>query len=213
MRTSDLIGILAAAQQSQPRGAPWAAMSASLVGGLAAALVIMSALLGIRPNLLASLGDPVVWLKFSFSTTMLVAAGIAARRLSLPGRQWSGAGFGLSLAFMVALAWALMDLATHPMAVWPVRIIGQEWLTCLVAIPLLSLPTMLVMGAAMRRLAPTRLDLAGTLLGLASGGTAAFAFALHCQDDTAPFVALWYSLALGVSALSGRILGPLLLRW
>lgn len=208
-----MIGILAAAQQRQPRGAPWAAMLASLVGGLAAALVIMAALLGVRPNLLASLGDPVVWLKFSFSTTMLIAAGIAARRLSLPGKGWRGAGLVLSLAFVVALAWALMDLATHPMAVWPERIIGQEWLTCLVAIPLLSLPTTLVMGAAMRRLAPTRLDLAGTLLGLASGGTAAFAFALHCQDDTAPFVALWYSLALGVSALSGRIFGPLLLRW
>lgn len=205
--------MLAAAQQPQPRGVPWAAISASLAGGLVAALVIMAVLLGIRPNLLSALGEPVVWLKFSFSTTMLVAAGIAARRLSLPGKKWSGAGFVLSLAFVATLASALIDLATHPIAMWPERIIGQQWLTCLVAIPLLSLPTMLVMGAAMRHLAPTRLDLAGILLGLASGGTAAFAFALHCQDDTAPFVALWYSLALGVSALSGRIFGPLLLRW
>lgn len=213
LRTNDLIGVLAAAQQPQPRGAPWAAMSASLAAGLAAALVVMAAVLGVRPDLLASLSNPVVWLKFALSMIMLLAAGMAARRLSLPGKGWSGAGFVLSLAFATVAAWALLDLAVRPAAEWPPRIIGQEWLTCLVAIPLLSLPTMLAMGAAMRRLAPTRLHLAGTLLGLASGGAAAFAYALHCQDDAVPFVAVWYGLALGISALLGRVLGHRLLRW
>ena len=84
---------------------------------------------------------------------------------------------------------------------------------CIVAVPLLALPTMLAGAAAMRRLAPTRLDEAGMLLGLASGGAAALAFTFYCQDDAVPFIAVWYAVALGVSAMLGRLVGPRLLRW
>ena len=184
-----------------------------LSAGVASTVLLMAGTLGIRPDLRASLGDPVVWLKLCFSVLVLLAAGVAAWRLSLPGRGWSGAGLVLSLAFAVLAICALVDLAGRPAAEWAPCIAGQDWLTCLLAIPLLSLPTMLAVGAAMRRLAPTRLDDAGTLLGLASGGAAALAFTLYCQDDAVPFVAVWYGLALGVSALLGRLLGPRLLRW
>ncbi len=213
LQTDDLIKVLAAAQGRQPRGRPWAAMSASLAAGLVATLMLMAATLGIRPALAASLTDPVAWLKLGFSVLVLLAAGKAAWRLSFPGKGWSGAGVVLLVVFAVVACWALVDLASRPVAEWAPCIVGRDWLTCLVAIPLLALPPMLAMGLAMRRLAPTRLDLAGTLLGLASGGAAAFAFTLYCQDDTASFVAVWYGLALGASALLGRVLGPKLLRW
>ncbi len=213
LQTDDLIKVLAAAQGRQPRGRSWAAMSASLAAGLVATLMLMAATLGIRPDLAASLTDPVAWLKLGFSVLVLLAAGKAAWRLSLPGKGWSGAGVVLLVVFAVVACWTLVDLAGRPMAEWAPCIAGRDWLTCLVAIPLLALPPMLAMGLAMRRLAPTRLDLAGTLLGLASGGAAAFAFTLYCQDDTVPFVAVWYGLALGASALLGRLLGPRLLRW
>lgn len=213
LRTNDLIDMLAAAQQPQPASPPWTAMAAGLATGLAAALLLMAATLGVRPDLVVSLGDFTLWLKFGFSALVLLAGGMAARQLSLPGKEWNGAGFVLSLIFVIVVVWALVDLAGRPPAEWAPCIVGQGWLTCLVAIPLLSLPTMVMMGAAMRRMAPTRLHLAGTLLGLASGGAAAFAFTLACQDDAVPFVAVWYSLALGISALLGRLLGPRLLRW
>ena len=213
LQTDDLIKVLAAAQKRQPRGRPWAAVSASLAAGLAVAVLLIGATLGIRPDLTASLTDPVTWLKLGFSVFVLLAAGTAAWRLSLPGKGWSGAGMVLLVVFAVVACWALVDLAGRPMVEWAPCIAGRDWLTCLVAIPLLALPSMLAMSLAMRRLAPTRLDLAGTLLGLASGGAAAFAFTLYCQDDTVPFVAVWYGLALGMSALLGRALGPRLLRW
>ena len=213
LRTDDLINMLAAAQRPQPASAPWATVAAGLAAGLAAALLLMSATLGVRPDLVDSLGNPTVWFKLGFSALVLLAGGMAARQLSLPGRNWNRAGFVLLVVFIIVAAWALVDLAGRPPAEWAPCIVGQGWLTCLVAIPLLSLPTIVVMGAAMRRMAPTRLQLAGTLLGLAAGGAAAFAFALACQDDTVPFVAVWYGLALGMSALLGRLLGPRLLRW
>ena len=213
MRTDDLIEILAASQQRQPRNPPWAAVSLGLAAGLASALLLTTATLGIRPDLIASLGSPAVWLKLCFGAIVLLAAGVAATRLSLPGRGWSGAGIVLSLAFAALAVCALVELARLPAAEWAPCIAGRDWLTCLFTIPLLSLPTMLVTGTVMRRLAPTRLDLAGTLLGLASGGASALAYTLYCQDDAVPFVAAWYGLALGVSALVGRFLGPRLLRW
>lgn len=212
-QTDDLIKVLAAAQGRQPRGRPWPAVSASLAAGLTVTVLLTAATLGIRPDLAASLTNPVAWLKLGFSVFVLLAAGMAAWRLSLPGKGWSGAGLVLLVVFGVVACWALVDLAGRPMVEWAPCITGRDWLTCLVAIPLLALPPMLAMGLAMRRLAPTRLDLAGTLLGLASGGGAAFAFTLFCQDDTASFVAVWYGLALGVSALLGRVLGSRLLRW
>lgn len=212
-QTDDLIKVLAAAQGRQPRGRPWPAVSASLAAGLTVTVLLTAATLGIRPDLAASLTNPVAWLKLGFSVFVLLAAGMAAWRLSLPGKGWSGAGLVLLVVFGVVACWALVDLAGRPMVEWAPCITGRDWLTCLVAVPLLALPPMLAMGLAMRRLAPTRLDLAGTLLGLASGGGAAFAFTLFCQDDTASFVAVWYGLALGVSALLGRVLGSRLLRW
>lgn len=213
MRTDKLIDILADAQQRQPRGAPWVAVSAGLTAGLAAALLLMTTTLGIRPDLIAALADPVVCLKLGFTVVVLLGAGMAARQLSLPGKAWRGAAAILFLAFAVLALWGLADLARRPVAEWAPCIMGHDWLTCLVAIPLLSLPTILAMGAGMRQLAPTRLRLAGTFLGLAAGGAASFAFTLYCQEDTVPFIVVWYSLALGISALLGRAIGPWMLRW
>ncbi len=213
LKTDDLIGMLATVQRRQPRGVPWATVSAGLAAGLATALLLMAATLGIRPDLTASLNDPVVWLKLGFGALVLLAAGAAAGRLSLPGKGWRGTGIALLLVFITVACWALVDLAGRPVSEWAPCIAGRDWLTCLVAIPLLALPPMLAMSVAMRHLAPTRLELAGTLMGLASGGAAAIAFTLYCQNDTVPFVAVWYGLTLGISALLGRALGPTLLRW
>ena len=186
LKTDQLIEMLAIAQQRQPDSAPWAATSAGLAFGLAATCLLEAATLGIRPDLGASLGEPAMWLKLCFSMLVLLAAGLAARNLSLPGMGWGRAGSVLLCAFVIVALWASVDLAGRRVAEWPSCIAGRDWLTCLVAIPLLSVPTMLAMGAAMRRLAPTRLDRAGALLGLASGGAAALAFTLYSPKTTSP---------------------------
>jgi hypothetical protein len=213
VRTDHLIELLAATQRPRPRVASWAPVSLSLAAGMASSILLMALTLGVRPDLGASLGDPAVWLKLCFSVLVLLAGGIAAWRLSLPGKGWSGARLVLFLGSGALAICAFAELARLPVTEWVPCIAGQDWLTCLVAIPLLSLPTLLAGAAAMRRLAPTRLGDAGMLLGLASGGAAALAFTLYCQDDAVPFVAVWYGLALGLSALLGRVLGPRLLRW
>jgi hypothetical protein len=66
---------------------------------------------------------------------------------------------------------------------------------------------------SLRQGATTQPVLAGALAGALSGSLAAFIYALHCPDDSALFVALWYSLAIGITTLAGAFAGDRLLRW
>src|SRR5262249_44256901 len=66
---------------------------------------------------------------------------------------------------------------------------------------------------AMRQLAPTNLTMAGIMAGRAAGGMSAFAYSLHCTDDSFPFIALWYSLTIALCAVLGGVVGRQLLRW
>ena len=66
---------------------------------------------------------------------------------------------------------------------------------------------------AMRRFAPTRTTLAGAAAGLLAGGVSATVYGLHCDESTAPFVALWYSLGISLTALTGAVIGSRVLRW
>lgn len=62
-------------------------------------------------------------------------------------------------------------------------------------------------------MAPTDLTRAGAVGGIVAGGMSAIGYALHCTDDSIAFIAIWYSGAIVLCALTGAILGPRLLRW
>lgn len=213
LKTDDLIEILAGAQRRQPLRPTRFSVAIGGLVGLGFAVALTSVTLGVRSDLGASLTHPAVWVKLGVTGLIVVCACFAAGRLSLPGRDWKEAKYLLAVTFAAIIVWAVADLTTRPISEWAHCIEGRDWSTCLFAIPLLSLAPMLAMGAAMRRLAPTQLKAAGTLLGLASGAIAAMAFSLYCRDDALSFVVLWYGAALALSAVIGRSLGPRLLRW
>ncbi len=78
---------------------------------------------------------------------------------------------------------------------------------------LLSVPVYLGLIWALRGLAPTRLALTGAAAGLAAGALAAVIYGLYCREWAAPFVFVWYSLGVGLSAAFGALVGTRLLRW
>jgi hypothetical protein len=51
------------------------------------------------------------------------------------------------------------------------------------------------------------------VLGLAAGGVGASAYALHCPESTAAFMAIWYTLGMAATGLLGFLVSPRLLRW
>jgi hypothetical protein len=76
-----------------------------------------------------------------------------------------------------------------------------------------SLPPLAGLIWAVRGLAPTRLRLAGLALGLAAGGAGAAAYAIHCDEMAAPFLAAWYTLGVAAAGAIGWALAPRVLRW
>ena len=53
----------------------------------------------------------------------------------------------------------------------------------------------------------------GGMGGLLAGALGATVFAMHCTNDSPLFVAIWYILAIGLTALTGLLVGRYVLRW
>ncbi len=74
-----------------------------------------------------------------------------------------------------------------------------------------ALPTLAATFWA-RKLAPTRLTLAGAGAGLFAEAAGAFVYCFHCSEEAAPFIAVWYAGdRFGHSHRA--LLGRYLLRW
>jgi hypothetical protein len=92
-------------------------------------------------------------------------------------------------------------------------ITGRDWLECLLSIPIIAVVPFAVIILAVRQMAPTDLRRTGAFAGLVGGSISAAGYALHCVDDSMPFVALWYGGTIALCTLAGAMLGPRLLRW
>src|SRR5258708_34434406 len=103
---------------------------------------------------------------------------------------------------------AAVNLAFAPSAAWERMIVGDQWLECLLSIPIIAIAPFALITWAVRRMAPTDLRRPGALVGLTAGSVSAAAYALHCVDDSLPFVALWYGGTILFVTLGGACRGP-----
>lgn len=67
--------------------------------------------------------------------------------------------------------------------------------------------------AWLRRGAVTVLERTGWLTGLAAGAFGTFAYSLHCPSATITYIGLWYTAAIALCAVVGRLVVPRVLRW
>lgn len=213
MKTDDLIALLADDPGPVPRNAIEQRFALALLVGLACALVLMLALFGLNPRLLQDMALPVFWGKLVFAA--LLAAGCLAvlRRLARPGM---GLGHSLALLALPPLVlWGLAAVAlgqANPGERLPL-VLGSTWRTCAFNIAALSVPALAASLWALRGAAPTRLAWAGAGAGLLAGALGALAYALHCPEMAAPFLAVWYLAGMALPTLAGAWLGPRVLRW
>ena len=115
--------------------------------------------------------------------------------------------------FVAVMALAGASLISAPASHWDDMVMGERWLECLLSIPVIAVAPFAVIMWAVRKAAPTNLTRTGALAGLVAGGVSAIAYALHCTDDSLPFVALWYGGTIVLCTLAGALTGPRLLRW
>ncbi|HEV2269688.1 MAG TPA: DUF1109 domain-containing protein [Steroidobacteraceae bacterium] len=212
MRTADLIELLARDVRTTPPGVVNRRVLAALVAGGAVTLAIVALGLRCQPLLLAA-QQPWFWMKAAYTGLLTLAGAAIVRRLSVPGARVGAAPLVAGLVVLGMLVFGagqvLFAAPSGRLALW----LGHTWKVCSPLILLLALPIYGCLVAAIRRLAPTRLALAGAGAGFAAGALAATLYGLHCPEQAAAFVATWYTLGIAAASALGAITGRRLLRW
>lgn len=213
MRTDELIEVLSAKVEPVSRFAVERRVMIGLAAGAMLAMLILVAWLGLRPDLSRAASTTAFWMKFVFNLAVGVAAMALSCRLGRPAcgsrTQWWVLAALISIVMLVGVLQIALAPASERLGIW----LGSTWRVCPVRIIVLSIPALIGMLWAFRRLAPTQLRRAGLSAGLAAGGVGASVYALACQESSMAFVATWYSLGILAVGLIGALLGPRLLRW
>jgi hypothetical protein len=212
VKTGDLIRALAA--DSEVRAMPLGrALALALIPGLAIALGLHFAVLGLRPHLLTLLGEPRLVFKLCLTILLVALSSPLVLRLVRPGASVRRAALMLAIVPALLAAGNLAELLAVPAAEWGQRLVGTNAIFCLKTIPFLSTAPLVASLLALRQGAPEHPGLAGAVAGLFAGAIGAALYATHCPDDSPLFVAAWYSLAIGFVAAIGALAGFRLLRW
>jgi hypothetical protein len=187
---------------------------------IAASLVIMAAFLalvllwlGPRDDIMAGRPDTMFLLRGGMLLLLGLANAAAVIKMASPsvGRHGTG-GWQIALAAAALFPLAALIVA---MSVSPAEamVSTQTGLQCLRMSVMGGLATAIPMVLHLRRGAPTSPERAGWLTGLASGGLGAFAYGFHCPFNSIIYIGLWYTLAVGICAVIGRLVVPRLIRW
>ncbi len=152
--------------------------------------------------------------KLSFAMAIVATAFFYLVRFARPGGGRRNSMVLVLLPFVGIVGLASVSLAYAPAGHWQhTLLMGDEWLECLLSIPIIAIVPFALVIWAVRQAAPTNLRRAGALAGLAAGGLSAVGYALHCNADSLPFVAVWYGGTIVLCTLAGAALGARLLRW
>ena len=213
MKTDELITALSAGVEPVNRRLVNRSVGIALAAGAAVAIGGTFFALGVRTDLTTPRALIFLFLKFAFAIGTVGVASVYLARLARPGGERRISPGLAALPFVAILLLAGVSLGQAPSSHWDRMVMGDQWLECLISIPIIAIVPFAVVIWAVRQAAPTNLVRTGAFSGLVAGGVSAMAYALHCTDDSLPFVALWYGGTIVLCTLAGAILGPRLLRW
>lgn len=213
MRTEDLIEALAMETPALPASTVARRLAAAAGIGAVAALVVLLPWLGMRPDLAQAVGGGFFWIKLAYPAALALAGAALADRYGRPdgkgGWRWALVAAPFLLLLALAVAAGVGESRPERMA----AMMGQSWRVCAFHVLVLSAPAFAAVIWAFRRLAPTRMRLAGFAAGLLAGGVGATVYCLACTEATPQFVLIWYSFGVFACAGIGAALGPRLMRW
>jgi hypothetical protein len=213
MKTDELVALLSTNPEPVDRGLVVRTLLIALMAGSILALGITIFGLGVRPDMMTSGALSFVVAKVSFAVGISSLAFVYLAKLARPGGERKPRSYLVAVPFLVIMALAAISLGLAPSSHWDKMIVGDEWLECLISIPVIAILPFAVSVWAVRKAAPTNLVRTGAFAGLVAGGVSAMAYALHCTDDSLPFVAVWYGGTIVLCTLAGAAMGPRLLRW
>jgi len=168
--------------------------------------------LGLRADFAAGSPPPLILMRGGVLLLLGFATARAVVSMATPsvgkGTQGWVWAVGAALLFPVsAMIYAISNMSAD----LPV-VVNTGWYCfkmCLSAAAATAIPMVLWL----RKGAPTSPERAGWLTGLAAGGLGAFAYSFHCPFTSVIDISVWYTAAIGTSALVGRTVVPHLIRW
>lgn len=213
MKTDDLIRMLSTNVEAVDRRQMSRTIAGAGAFGAAGALGAVLIVLGGRPDMWSDEAIAFLIAKLIFAAAVTALAFVYLIRLARPGGTRGGWTALVALPFVGIVGLATISLAFAPAPHWQMMFMGDEWLECLLSIPIIAIVPFALVIWAVRQAAPTDLRRTGAFAGLVAGGLSATGYALHCTADSLPFVAIWYSGTIMLCTLAGAVLGPRLLRW
>ena len=204
----DLVADLTPVRRLVP-GQAWTLVAALTV----LAVLAVDMLYGLREDIMAGHPPGIVLLRAGVLLLLGCAALSAVVASARPGVGQASHGWrwalGAALIFpLTSIAIMLLDRRL-PMA--ELSSPNGPWCLGISSVSALAIGTALTLW--LRRGAPVALNRAGWLVGMAAGSFGTFAYSLHCPSATIPYIGIWYTLAVGLCALAGRLIVPRLLRW
>ena len=212
MRTDDLIAQLSDGLEPVRSGAVTRLLAGAVLAGLAGSVLVMLAIIGPRADLAAAMGHTGMWTKLAYSLAIAALGFWLVERAGRPGAEMARPALALGLPLLGIALLAGLQMSA-PGADMAGLVLGHSSRVCAFLVTLTALPTLAASFWALRRLAPTRLTLAGAGAGLFSGASGALVYCFHCTEEAAPFIAVWYTLGIALTTAIGALLGRHLLRW
>ncbi len=213
MRTEDLVRVLVKDLPDSPRSRRWPPavhllvallLSGVFVGAIIVLFLAPSPHLAHGPDLTA--------------TVTVIAAlsltGCAFRLSLLMQRPDARVRLGmLAWPVLVLLTGVAIELLQHPASTWSSRLLGEDPLGCFLLVSGLSLPVLAAALGALKRGAPAKPALLGTMAGLLAAGVTSTLYVLHCPEPSLLYITAWHVPAVLVVGNFGARLGCWWLRW
>lgn len=212
MQTDELIAQLSIRLEPVKTGAVARLLLGAAALGLIGSVLVMVLMLHPRRDMATAIVSVGMWTKLAYTFAIAAFGFWLVERAGRPGSDMTRPALLLALPVLAIALLAILQMSA-PDADMPQLVLGHSSRVCAFLVTLTALPTLAATFWALRRLAPTRLTLAGAGAGLFAGAVGAFVYSFHCTEGSAPFIALWYSLGIALTAAIGAFAGRHLLRW
>ena len=212
MQTDELIAHLSGDLPPVRNGTVMRLLLGAIALGLIGSIAVMLLVLRPRHDLAQAMTSFGMWTKLAYTFALAAFSFWLVERAGRPGADMVRPALLLALPLLAIALLSLIQMRA-PDADPRSLMMGHTARVCAVLVTMTALPILAATFWALKRLAPTRLGLAGTGAGLFAGAAGAFVYSFHCPEAAAPFIAVWYSLGVALTAVIGGFLGPRLLRW
>lgn len=213
MKTDELIGNLSETLAPVPRHWVWLKLAQGVGAGALVSFLALWAWLGFRPDLAHAVDTSAYWMKFFYTLSLALFAFWATERLARPSSKAGWPLLGAAFVIFVLTALSGMKMMHTPPDARMHVLMGHSARICPWLIVALSTPIFIGTFWSLRALAPTRIVLAGAVAGFASGALGAWIYAFRCDETTAPFLLVFFTLGMALVGLAGALVARRVLRW